>query len=67
LVGVLAQCEQTAAEEVACGVAARVDEQQEEQVEIDVVETVAVDFGVDDLGREIVAGFARLSAATPAA
>ena len=56
LVGMFEQRDQPTAHEVAGGVAAGVDEQQEEEVEVDVVEALAVDLGAEDPARQIVAG-----------
>src|SRR5436305_7768930 len=47
---------EAAADEVAGGVAARVDEENEEEVEVDVVEGLAVDVGRKERAGEVVAG-----------
>jgi hypothetical protein len=50
------QREETAAEQIAGRVTAGVHEQQEEQIEIDVVERMPVDLGLQDLRREVARG-----------
>ena len=50
------QRDKARAQKIARGVAAGIDQKQEEEQEIGVVETLAVDFGREQLGREVVGG-----------